>query len=60
MAQSVKDALASRGVHPTEEHLTKISAKWAEIEARKGTLEGAHLDDADIALRSIPGGDHIG
>lgn len=60
MVQSVQDALAARGVHPTEEHLTKLEAKWAEIVARKGALEGAHLADADIALRNIPGGDHVG
>lgn len=58
MSISVKDILAARGIHPTDEHLMKIEAKWADIQALKGSLEHANLDDADIALRNIPGGDH--
>lgn len=59
MSISVKDILADKGVHPSEEHLKKIEAKWAEIRQLKGNLENANLDDADIALRNIPGGDHV-
>ena len=57
---SVKDTLADKGIHPSDEHLKKIEAKWAEIRQLKGDLENANLDDADIALRNIPGGDHVG
>lgn len=60
MSVSVKDLLASKGIHPTEEHLVKIESKWAEIEQLKGKLDDINLDDADIALRNIPGGDHNG
>lgn len=59
MSISVKELLAEKGVHPTDEHLEKIEVKWAEIQQLKGSLEGANLDDADIALRNIPGGDHL-
>ncbi len=59
MSISVKDILTDKGVHPSEEHLEKIEAKWAEIRQLKGNLENANLDDADIALRNIPGGDHV-
>lgn len=59
MTLSVQQILAEKGVNPTPEHLQKIEAKWAEIVALKGTLDGIRLDDADIALRNIPGGDHL-
>lgn len=60
MSISVKDVLAAKGIHPGDEHLKKIEAKWAEIQELKGNLGDINLDDADIALRNIPGGDHIG
>lgn len=64
MGFSIKQRLAEQGVHPTDEYLTKIEAKWQEIAALKddlGTVASpARTADADIALRNIPGGDHIG
>lgn len=60
MTLSIKDALSARGVHPTADELQKIEAKWAEISALKGDLAEIEIDDADIAVRNIPGGDHIG
>lgn len=60
MALSVQDLLADKGIHPPADALPKLEAKWAEIKERKGTLSGVALDDADIAVRSIPGGDHVG
>lgn len=59
MSISVKDVLADKGIHPSEEHLKKIESKWAEIRQLKGNLDNANLDDADIALKNIPGGDHL-
>ena len=59
MTASLQQKLADNGVHPTPEHLDRLAAKWAEIRARKGDLAGAALDDADIALRNVPGGDHV-
>ncbi len=59
MALSVKDLLAEKGVKPSAEHLDKLEAKWAEVQTLKGDLNGLALDDADIALRNIPGGDHV-
>lgn len=59
MSLSVKEVLADKGIHPTDEHLAKIESKWAEIQELKGDLENVNLDDADIALRNIPGGDHL-
>lgn len=58
MSISVKDTLAAKGIHPSDEHLVKIEQKWKEYEQLKGDLEGIALDDADIALKNIAGGDH--
>ncbi|SIR31153.1 hypothetical protein SAMN05421641_13917 [Paracoccus thiocyanatus] len=60
MSLPIKDVLAAKGIKPSAEHLTKLEAKWKEFEALKGSLEGAHLDDYDISLKNIAGGDHHG
>lgn len=60
MSISVKDTLAAKGIHPSDEHLVKIEKKWKEYEQLKGDLEGIALDDADISLKNIAGGDHHG
>lgn len=59
MSFSVKDTLAERGIHPAPEHLEKLEAKWEEIQGLKKNLNVVALDDADIAVRNIPGGDHV-
>lgn len=58
MALSIQDALAAKGVIPSAEHLARLEAKWAYITQLRGDLAAANLDDADIALRNVPGGDH--
>lgn len=58
MQQSIEDALKAKGVTTSSEHLEKLEDKWAEILERRGDLTDIDLDDADIALRNIPGGDH--
>ncbi|HIW46614.1 MAG TPA: hypothetical protein H9884_06910 [Candidatus Yaniella excrementigallinarum] len=60
MTISVKDALAAKGIHPSQAHLQLLEAKWAQIQELKGDLTDIQVDDADIALRNIPGGDHVG
>lgn len=59
MSFSVKDTLAERGIHPSPKHLEKLEAKWEEIQGLKKNLDAVALDDADIAVRNIPGGDHV-
>lgn len=58
MSISIRETLAAKGIHPSDEHLVKIEKKWNEFEKLKGDLEGAALDDADISLKNIAGGDH--
>lgn len=60
MTLSIKDALAARGVSPSADELVRVEAKWAEIVALKGDLDNIEIDDADISVRNIPGGDHCG
>ena len=59
MSFSVKEALAERRINPFPEHLKKLEAKWEEIQGLKKNLNAVPLDDADIAVRNIPGGDHL-
>lgn len=58
MAITIAQILAAKGIHPTEEHLEKLEKKWLEIEQLKGDLDGIAIDDADLAIRNIAGGDH--
>lgn len=58
MSFSIKDALAARDIHPTEEHLKILETKWQETLKLKGNLSGIPLSDADIAVKNTAGGDH--
>lgn len=59
MAFSVKEALAERRINPSPEHLKKLETKWEEIQSLKKDLNVVALEDADIAVRNLPGGDHL-
>ncbi|GAA5090567.1 hypothetical protein [Paenalcaligenes hermetiae] len=58
MTYSIKEALAAKGVYPTDEHLKKLEQKWQETLALKGDLAGVPLSDADLAIKNVAGGDH--
>lgn len=58
MAITVREVLAAKGIHPSDAHLELIEKKWREIEQLKGDLGEVAIDDADIALKNIAGGDH--
>lgn len=57
MTLSVKEVLAAKGISPKPETVEKLESKWAEIQELKGNFK---LADEDIAVRNIPGGDHVG
>lgn len=57
MTLSVKEVLTAKGISPKPETLEKLESKWAEIQELKGNFK---LADEDIAVRNIPGGDHVG
>lgn len=59
MTQLVEEILRSRNIHPSEQELTALTRRWQGMQRQRGDLEGIRLGDADIALRSIPGGDHV-
>lgn len=55
---SVKEILEHQGIIPTPEHLEILEQRRVEMIQLRGNLEGIAQDDADIAVRNIPGGDH--
>lgn len=59
MTQLVKELLRSKNIHPTEKELAALTARWGSLQQQRGDLEGITLGPADIALRHIPGGDHL-
>lgn len=56
---SVKKLLTDKGINPREEHLEDLEKRWRIIKELRGNLEGINIDDSEISLRNIPGGDHI-
>lgn len=59
LSLSIKELLENKGITPREEHLEILETRWKGMQALRGDLKGANIDDADIALRNIPGGDHV-
>ncbi|MBI6630963.1 hypothetical protein [Pontibaca salina] len=60
MSLPIKDVLAAKGITTSGDSLAKLESKWKEFEDLKGSLEGAPLDDFDLALKNTAGGDHHG
>jgi len=59
LSLSIKELLENKGIRPREEHLEILDRRWSGMAALRGDLEGVNIDDADISLRNIPGGDHV-
>lgn len=59
LSLSIKELLENKGIKPREEHLEILETRWNGLAELRGDLEGINKDDADIALRNIPGGDHV-
>ncbi|HLS08454.1 hypothetical protein [Lentibacillus sp.] len=59
MSLSVRELLENKGIKPREEHLEILENRWEGMQALRGNLENANIDDANISLRNIPGGDHV-
>ncbi|MGM8366026.1 hypothetical protein ACLIBG_11190 [Virgibacillus sp. W0181] len=59
MSLTVKQLLENKGIKPREEHLEILDKRWKGMQELRGNLEHANIDDADISLRNIPGGDHV-
>lgn len=51
--------LENKGIKPREEHLEILETRWKGMAELRGNLEGISIDDADIGMRNIPGGDHV-
>jgi hypothetical protein len=59
MSLSIQQLLENRGITAKSEHLELLQTRWESMQSLRGNLEGIAIDDADIAIRNIPGGDHI-
>lgn len=59
MAQDIAQQLADKNIHPPAENLRRLETKFDEILDLKSGLNALRLDDADLAIRNIPGGDHV-
>ncbi len=59
MSLSIKELLENKGIKPREEHLETLENRLEGLAELRGSLDGIKIDDADIGLRNIPGGDHI-
>lgn len=59
LALSIKEMLENKGIKPREEHLEILDTRWKGMAKLRGDLEGIAIDDADIGMRNIPGGDHV-
>ncbi|WP_233189640.1 MULTISPECIES: hypothetical protein [unclassified Sporosarcina] len=60
LSLSVQQLLESKGIQAKPEHLEILESRWNGMKKLRGTLESVKIEDADIGLRNIPGGDHIG
>lgn len=56
----VADLLAEKGITPGPRGLAAVERKYEEIQGLRGEVPSSLVNDADIALRNIPGGDHVG
>lgn len=59
MALSIKEMLENKGIKPREEHLGILDTRWKGMAKLRGDLADIPIDDADIGMRNIPGGDHV-
>lgn len=59
MTLSIQEQLEDKGIPVKPEHLPLLQTRWDAIQELKKKIDSARLDDADISLRNIPGGDHI-
>jgi len=59
MSLSIQQLLENKGITPKPEHLELLKTRWEGMQSLRSHLEGIAIDDADIAVRSIPGGDHL-
>ena len=59
LALSIKQLLENKGIKPREEHLEILEGRRKGMAELRGDLSGVAIDDADIGMRNIPGGDHV-
>lgn len=55
----VRELLEKKGLQVEEAHIEHLEGLLGYLELLRGDLKEAKIDDADISLRNIPGGDHL-
>ena len=59
MSLSIQELLKNKGIEVKETHLDVLEERWKGMQSLRGDLAHVKIDDADIGVRNIPGGDHI-
>lgn len=59
LSLSVKELLENKGISPRAQHIEILEHRWKGMAELRGDLSGVAIDDADIGIRNIPGGDHV-
>lgn len=59
LSLSIKELLENKGIKAREKHLEILDTRWKGMADLRGNLDGVAIDDADIGMRNIPGGDHV-
>ncbi|MCU9595033.1 hypothetical protein OEV82_11360 [Caldibacillus thermolactis] len=55
---SVRQLLENQGIK-IPPHLAEIERRWEGIQSLKQEMNDAKLEDYDLAIRNMPGGDHV-
>ena len=59
MKQSIQCLLSQKGIIVPEHHLDELETRWSNLQELRKLTKDAKLDDFDISLKNVPGGDHI-
>lgn len=59
MKEAIRYVLANRGIKVSTENLIILEKHWGALVHQRSRVQEVLLADSDIALRHIPGGDHI-
>lgn len=59
MEKSVDTQLAAKGIKANPKTLAVVARRWQAIQDMRKEITSGNINDADISLKNIAGGDHI-
>ncbi len=59
MAKSVEAQLSAKGIKANPKTLAVVTRRWQAIQEMRKEITKGKINDADISLKNIAGGDHI-